>query len=165
MSACPPLDFSIIARPRTGDRLAKRLGSLKHILRGSIVRHGNICGKAVCICKRKDNPVLHGPYSYLSHRSRGVINTVFLNSKKLPIAQKGIKEYDEAIELIYKIAEINLRILMTFGNRSEKGEHNHEVIMSLIQTARLQNINPLPFLRALLTDHKKAATVISTSVC
>jgi hypothetical protein len=93
------------------DKLAKSLARLKHILRGSIMKHGNICGKAGCICKRKKNPVLHGPYNYLSHRSRASINTVFLNKKKLPIAEKGLKEYNEAMDTIYRIAEINYRIL------------------------------------------------------
>ena len=93
------------------DRLVKRLSGLKYILRGSIIKHGNICGKAVCICKRKKNPSLHGPYSYLSHRSRKTINTIFLNKKKLPLAQKGVREYVEAIDIIYRIAEINFRIL------------------------------------------------------
>lgn len=93
------------------DKLAKSLARKKHILRGSIMSHGNICGKAGCICKRRKNPVLHGPYNYLSHRSRAAINTVFLNKKKLPIAKKGIRQYDEAIELIYRIAEINYCIL------------------------------------------------------
>jgi hypothetical protein len=91
--------------------LVKRLGSLKHILRGSIVKQGNICGKTVCICKRKKNPVLHGPYNYLSHRSRKTNNTIFLNKKKLALARAGVWEYDEAIELIYRIAEINFEIL------------------------------------------------------
>jgi hypothetical protein len=93
------------------DRLAKSLGKFKRILRGSIMRHGNICGKTVCICKRKKNPIPHGPYNYLSHRSRRGINTIFLNKKKLPLAQKGIKEYDEAIDAIYRIADINFTIL------------------------------------------------------
>lgn len=93
------------------DRLTKSLGKLRRILRGSVMRHGNICGKAVCICKRKKNPIPHGPYSYLSHRSRKGVNTVFLNKKKLPIAEKGIREYDKAIDIIYRIAEINFRIL------------------------------------------------------
>lgn len=91
--------------------LVKRLGGLKHILRGSIVKQGNICGKAVCICKRKDNPVLHGPYNYLSHRSKKSINTIFLNKTKLPLAQKGVREYNEAIDLIYRLAEINFCVL------------------------------------------------------
>jgi hypothetical protein len=93
------------------EMLVKRLGGLDRILRGSIVRQGNICGKAVCICKRKKNPVLHGPYSYLSHRSVKGINTIFLTEKKLCYAKNGIREYDEAIELIYRIAEINFAIL------------------------------------------------------
>jgi len=91
--------------------LVKRLGGLKYILRGSIVKQGNICGKAVCICKRKKNPVLHGPYSYLSHRSTNGMNTIFLTDKKLSIAKDGIDEYNKAIELIYRIAEINFKIL------------------------------------------------------
>lgn len=91
--------------------LAKSLAGLKRILRGSIVRQGNICGKAVCICKRKKNPVLHGPYNYLSHRSVKGINTIFLTKKKFSYAKKGIREYDKAIELIYRIAEINFEIL------------------------------------------------------
>ena len=93
------------------DRLVKSLAGLNHILRGSIMKHANICGKRVCICKRKKNPIPHGPYNYLSHRSRSGINTIFLNKKKLPIAKEGIGEYNEAIDLIYKIAEINFRIL------------------------------------------------------
>jgi hypothetical protein len=93
------------------DKLAKSLSELKHILRGSIVKQGNVCGKAVCICKRKKNPVLHGPYNYLSHRSRKSNNTIFLTDQKLVIAKIGIQEYDEAIELIYRIAEINFKIL------------------------------------------------------
>lgn len=99
------------------DSLVKSLSGLKHILRGSIVKQGNICGKPVCICKRKRNPVLHGPYSYLSHRSRKSNNTIFLTDQKLIVAKIGIREYDEAIELIYRIAEINFKILRYYHAR------------------------------------------------
>lgn len=50
---------------------------------------------------------------------------------------------------------------ITFGNRSEKGILNHEVIMSLIQTARLQKLNLLPYLHTLLTNQRAAASLIS----
>jgi hypothetical protein len=93
------------------DQLVKTLSSHKHILRGTIVRQGNICGTPGCICKRKTNPLLHGPYNYLSHRSRKKINMIFLTEKKLPLAKVGIKEYNKIIDLIYRIAEINFRIL------------------------------------------------------
>ncbi|MBI5144016.1 MAG: hypothetical protein HZA30_02985 [Candidatus Omnitrophica bacterium] len=99
------------------DRLTKSLGGYKHILRGTIVRQGNICGKAVCICKRKDNPVLHGPYNYLSHRSRKGINMIFLTKRKLALAKRGVQEYDKAIDLIYRIAEINFRILRYYHDK------------------------------------------------
>ena len=102
-------DFKALLKKR--DALAGKLGGLKDILRGTIVRQGNICGKAVCVCKRKTNPVLHGPYNYLSHRSRKSINMIFLNKKKLPLAEEGIREYNGIIELIYHIAEINFRLL------------------------------------------------------
>jgi len=91
--------------------LIKKLGGLKHIIRGTIVKQGNICGKAICICKRKNNPILHGPYNYLSNRSRKSINTIFLTRQKLPYAKIGILEYNEAIDIIYQIAEINFKIL------------------------------------------------------
>jgi len=93
------------------DKLAARLSSYKHTLRGTIVKRGNICGKPVCICKRRNNPVLHGPYRYLSHRSRKSINMIFLNKKKLSRAAKGVGEYSELIDLIYRISEINFEIL------------------------------------------------------
>lgn len=93
------------------DKLASKLSGYKHILRGTIIKRGNICGKAVCACKHKKNPILHGPYQYLSHRSKKSINMIFLNKKKLAIAKVGVQEYNEAIELIYRIAEINFEIL------------------------------------------------------
>ena len=93
------------------DKLVDKLSCYRHILRGTILRRGNICGKAVCICKRKNKPVLHGPYSYLSHRSRKSINMIFLNKKKLPYAAKGVEEYSEAIDTLYRISEINFEIL------------------------------------------------------
>jgi hypothetical protein len=93
------------------DALTGKLSGYRHILRGTIVKRGNICGKAVCICKRKNKPVLHGPYNYLSHRSRKSINMIFLNKKKLPYAARGVKEYNEVIDIIYRISEINFEIL------------------------------------------------------
>lgn len=49
---------------------------------------------------------------------------------------------------------------VTFGNRSQNGMRNHEVLMSLIQTARLQNLNPLHFLHLLLIKPTAAAKLI-----
>ena len=72
---------------------------------------------------------------------------------------KGIASHNNLVERLLRTSVIMRKI--TFGNRSREGELNHEVIMSLVQTARLQNLNPLPFLRALLTNPEKAAATIS----
>lgn len=49
---------------------------------------------------------------------------------------------------------------ITFGNRSDNGIKNHEVIMSLIETARLNNLDALPFLHLLLTNPQAATTAL-----
>ncbi len=49
---------------------------------------------------------------------------------------------------------------ITFGNRSDKGIANHQVLMSLIQTARLLNLNPMTILGQLLTRPKAAAAAL-----
>jgi transposase len=72
---------------------------------------------------------------------------------------KGIPSHNNLVERLLRTSVIMRKI--TFGNRSREGELNHEVIMSLVQTARLQNVNPLPFLRVLLTSPEKAVNIIS----
>jgi len=49
---------------------------------------------------------------------------------------------------------------ITFGSRSGNGVRNHEVLMSLIETAHLHNVDGLRFLRLLLTDPTAAAAHI-----
>ena len=36
---------------------------------------------------------------------------IFLTKKKLSYARAGVREYNEAIDLVYRIAEINFKIL------------------------------------------------------
>ena len=97
--------------------LAASLSGYKDILRGTIVRRGNICGKEGCRCKRKDKPIPHGPYSYLSHRSREKTQMIFLNKVKKEYASRGIGQYRELINKIYRLSEINFKILRYHYNR------------------------------------------------
>jgi hypothetical protein len=93
------------------DRLSGRLCDYKYILRATIVERGNICGKAACRCKSAKNPRLHGPYKYLAHRSADGANMIFLNKRKQPYAEQGVKQYKKLIGLIYRISRINFEIL------------------------------------------------------
>ena len=110
-------------RDLVGERslLARKLSGYKYILRGTIIKRGNVCGTPGCRCKRKDKPLLHGPYDYLSHRSRNKINMIFLNNRKLPYARKGIAEYAELIDTIYRISEINFKILRYHHTQLKEG--------------------------------------------
>ena len=49
---------------------------------------------------------------------------------------------------------------VTFGSRSDNGVKNHEVLMSLAETARLHDLNAMDFLRLLLTNPGAAAAAI-----
>ena len=49
---------------------------------------------------------------------------------------------------------------VTFVSRSDNGLRNHEVLMSLAETARLHGLNAMEFLRNLLTNPAAAATAI-----
>ena len=75
---------------------------------------------------------------------------------------KGVCAHNNHVERLLRGSVIMRKI--TFGNRSHEGELNHEVMMSLMQTARLQDINPLPFFRTLLTDPTKAIAGISLNL-
>ncbi len=96
---------------RERSALVRKLAGYKYLLRGTIIKRGNICGTPNCKCKRKTNPILHGPYNYLSHRSRKKINMIFLNKRKFPYAHKGVIEYAGLIDTVYRISEINFEIL------------------------------------------------------
>ena len=105
---------------RGRDELVATLSGYKDILRGTIVKRGNICGKEGCRCKRKDKPIPHGPYSYLSHRSREKTQMIFLNKIKKGYALKGIQQYRELIDSIYRISEINFKILRYHYNKIDE---------------------------------------------
>ena len=49
---------------------------------------------------------------------------------------------------------------VTFGSRSANGIRNHEVLMSLIETARSQNLDSLSLLRLLMIDPSAASVAI-----
>jgi transposase len=44
---------------------------------------------------------------------------------------------------------------ITFGNRSERGAQNHNILMSILQTAKLNNLDPLKTLHAILLPKGK----------
>ena len=69
-----------------------------------------------------------------------------------------IPAHNNFVERLLRDSVIMRKI--TFGNRSEKGIQNHQVLMSLLQTAQLKKLNPLTFLHTLLTRPSSAANAL-----
>ena len=62
----------------------------KNFIRGSIRLQGNRCGGSKnCKCKRKINPILHGPYPYLSFRGKKSNHSILLGKSKKECAEKA----------------------------------------------------------------------------
>jgi len=101
--------YNLLLRER--EKLLKKLSINPFVLRASLRRHGNICGRPNCSCKALKNPKLHGPYDYLSHRYKDKTQTVFLNKKKFAYATEGIRGYKRLLGMIYRLSEVNFRIL------------------------------------------------------
>jgi len=96
---------------RERQELLERLAEWPPVLRGSLRKHGNKCGNPNCRCKDPEHPVLHGPYHYLSHRYGDKTQTLFLNETKLRCATEWIANYKHLIKTVYRLSEVNFRIL------------------------------------------------------
>ena len=92
-------------------QLLVKLGKEAFVLRGSLRKQGNICGNPNCKCKDAENPALHGPYHYLSHRYNNKSQSIFLTPKKFIHAQKGLNNYKKLVEILYELSEVNFQIL------------------------------------------------------
>ena len=101
--------YSRLLKEREG--LLRKLAAWPPVLRGSLRKHGNKCGNPNCRCHDIDYPTLHGPYFYLSHRYQDKTQTVFLNRTKLVYAREWTTNYKRLIKTIYRLSEINFRLL------------------------------------------------------
>ena len=96
------------------DKLRKELLPLlrKGFIRGSIRVQGNRCGGSKnCKCKRKINPILHGPYPYLSFRGAKSNHSILLGKGKKEPAEKALSNHKKIMELIIEVSEIDFQIL------------------------------------------------------
>ena len=89
----------------------------KNIIRGSIRIQGNICGAKRCRCKRKDNPILHGPYAYLSYRGKERNHSILLTRKKDLYAEDAIANYKKLMNIIIELSDVDFQILRYYSNR------------------------------------------------
>ena len=75
----------------------KHLLSAKPVLPGTLEKYYNVCGKAGCRCKDKNNPRKHGPYYRLSYSIKGKNSCIFIRKEDV----KAIKEMTEEKLIVF----------------------------------------------------------------
>jgi hypothetical protein len=127
--------------------------------------------------------VLSRPKNFIVRRAdliarlRRILQVSLLHSRADKFIAKLDKKWEELVTCLEvpgicshnNLAERLLRdnVIMrkiTFGSRSDNGIENHQVLMSLIQTARLQNLNPLTILHQLLTNPSAASASLLQTI-
>ena len=87
------------------------------VIRGSIREHGNICGTPGCRCKRKKNPILHGPYKYLSFRGSKSNHSIMISGEREKNVEEGIENYKRIMEAIKAISDIDFSSIRYYHNK------------------------------------------------
>ena len=88
---------------------------LKPMLPGSISEQYNVCGKANCRCKDKDNPRKHGPQSRLSYCLPGKNSNIVIRKADVAIAASMNNNFKEMRQLITEISKEAIRIYREDG--------------------------------------------------
>lgn len=89
----------------------------KSVIRASIRIQGNRCGTKGCRCKRKHNPILHGPYPYLSYRGRSKNHSILLTRKKDIYATNAIDNYKKLMDTVIKLSDADFTILRHYSHK------------------------------------------------
>lgn len=104
--------------------LIKTMARWKDILRGSVLTYFLPCGKKGCRCKREKDR-LHGPYYYISVSEKGKTRMYLLGSKRKEAVYAAAR-YNDIMKKIYRICEINLRLLLARKEEDEKMEKEED---------------------------------------
>ena len=92
------------------------------LLRASIRVQGNRCGTKGCRCKREHNPILHGPYPYLSYRGKIKNHSILLTKNKDTHARRAIDNYKKLVDTLVKLSDADFTILRYYSHRLKKEE-------------------------------------------
>jgi len=105
--------------PRERYRYVREIQELlkKSVLRASIRIQGNRCGTKGCRCKREHNPILHGPYPYLSYRGKSKNHSILLTKKKDIHAARAIDNYKKLMDTVIKLSDADFTILRYYSHR------------------------------------------------
>ena len=92
------------------ESIKKKLNLLGPILSGSLTKQWNVCGTKGCKCKRKKNPIKHGPYYQLSFTAGGKSSTAFIKKDDLQKVKNRLKNYKEFKKLNKELLLANIAL-------------------------------------------------------
>lgn len=88
--------------------ILKKIKEIGPVLPGKLETYYNVCGKAGCRCKDKQNPQKHGPYHRLSYSVAGRNSSMFVKEADVENVRTMVKNYRELRELTLQLALANL---------------------------------------------------------
>ena len=100
--------------------LLKKVGKLKGLIRGTLVRTKKKCGRKDCRCEQGD---LH-PHVYISIYRKPRNKVVYIRPQEIEETQKGIQAYREVLRILDEISLINMTLVKTSG--SPKANHFYD---------------------------------------
>jgi hypothetical protein len=85
----------MIKEQRKIEQIKQKLLKLGPMLPGSISEQWNVCGTSGCKCKRRKEPIKHGPYYQLSFSVKGKSSSLFVSKQDIAEAYRRIKRYKQ----------------------------------------------------------------------
>jgi hypothetical protein len=90
------------------EHIYKKIKEIGPVLPGNLETFYNVCGKAGCRCKDKQNPQKHGPYHRLSYSIAGRNSSMFVKKDDVESVKDMVGNYRKLRELSLQLALANL---------------------------------------------------------
>lgn len=98
-------------------RITQEIAGLGSLRPGTLYRALNVCGTPGCRCRRRKNPVRHGPYSYLSYTLGGKSHTEFVREDEVARTKKEVRRYERLMELVRRLVKSNIELCKSLRRR------------------------------------------------
>jgi len=97
------------------EQILKKIKEIGPVLPGNLETVYNVCGKAGCRCKDKQNPQKHGPYHRLSYSIAGRNSSMFVKEDDVESVKDMVNSYRKFRELSLQLALANLDSVKQHG--------------------------------------------------
>ena len=111
------MDREVKTLIKKGQEIARGLGHRGHLLKGSMVRYYNVCGKKDCRCKKGKR---HGPYLYVSVYEGKKTRLVYVPRGMESKVAEWVGNIRELHERVSHISRLNVEVLKRLQRGSKR---------------------------------------------